>query len=113
MDHESCVRVIFKECTDRDGFLVKLRTGEFSQEQYNSLFHALQEFREMIRDQEYIEREVAYCLYFLDIGLLGAVKLYPKTEAEKMLIKKARYECSQLIIEILTPESLKNIPTKL
>ncbi|MGB8213179.1 MAG: hypothetical protein WCE68_06430 [Anaerolineales bacterium] len=106
MNRQNCIEIIYSECTSMDGFLVKLRSREFSKNQYESLLNALSEFRELIRGQDYIERKVTYCLYNLDIALTGALKVYSRTEIEKGLIQSAHQEFSKLIIDILTPESL-------
>ena len=106
MDRQNCVAVIRHECIATEGFLIRLRGREFSREQYDHLMQALYMYREIIRGQDWIEREIAYCLYFLDLELVSALKYFPREEAERTLISEAQLRCSDLIIEILTPEQM-------
>ncbi len=111
MNRQDCVETIR---TAGGEFHVRLRGREFSREHYNQLMQALRAFREMIRGQDWIEREVAIHLYYLDLGLRGALEHFPRTEAERRLINEAQLECSELILEILTPEYMTGpIPEEL
>lgn len=62
MDRKESVEVIVYECIAGNGFLVKLRGNEFSQEQFNRLFQALVYYRDFIKNHEFMERRVAYCI---------------------------------------------------
>ena len=101
MDRQDCVATIAKASTE---FLVRLRGREFSHEHYNTLMLTLRAYRDIIRGQDWLEREVVYWLYYLDLGLRAALDFFPRTEAERTLINEAQLECSNLILEILTPE---------
>ncbi len=105
MNRQNCVSTIYKECVDPEGFLVKLRGGQFSQSQYEVLLKALVEFREFIRGQEYIERKVVYCLYYLDVEFLGALKSNFWVDHGARVIQKAQRDMSAVITEIFTLES--------
>ena len=114
MHRDECVAVIRYECIASGGFLARLRGREFSHEHYSRLMQALKAYREIIRGQDWIEREVAHCLYFLDLDLRAALEDFPRTEAERALIRKVQLECSELILEILTPEYMTGpIPDEL
>jgi hypothetical protein len=65
------------------------------------------EYQDLIKEEELIERKVAYCLHFLDIELLSATKYYPKTEAEKRMINEVYSEVSEIIEGIIIPESMR------
>jgi hypothetical protein len=106
MDRKECVETIMYECIAGNGFLVRLRGNDFSLAQFERLIQALMCYRDLIRNQEYIDRSVAYCLYFLDSELIGAIK-YSSKEKEKPLLQTAHEKASELIIEILTPENMK------
>ncbi len=101
MDRQECVVTIG---VASDEFLLRLRGREFSREHYDTLMQALRAYRELIRGQEWIEREVAHWLYYLDLELRAALTTFPRTEAERALINEAQLACSTLIVEILTPE---------
>jgi hypothetical protein len=104
MVRKECVDIILYECIATNGFITNLRGREFSQESYDRLKTALTQYREMIRDEEFIERSVASCLHFLDIALLGAMENFPRTEKEEILIINANNILNTLLTEILTPE---------
>lgn len=114
MDRRDCVATIRYECIAGGGFLARLRGREFSAEHYDKLIQALRAYREMIRGQDWIERVVAYCLYYLDLDLRAALDFFPRTEEERALMSQAQLECSELILEILTPEYMTGpIPDEL
>jgi hypothetical protein len=99
------VSVIRRECESIDGFLVELRAGNFSIERYDELIRAIRAYREMVRGTDHIRRTVVIDLYYLDIELAGALNVQrnlPHYEA----LQKAQIECSELIIEVFTPESM-------
>lgn len=106
MDRKECVETIIFECIAGNGFLVKLRGNYFSLEQFERLINALKCYRDLIQNQELLDRSVAYCLYFLDSELIGAIKYFSK-EKEKPLLQTAHEKASELIIEILTPENMR------
>ena len=101
MDRQDCVATIRTAGME---FIVRLRGREFSREHYEALMQALRVYREIIRGQDWIEREVAYYLYYIDLSFRGALEHFPRTEEERTLINKTQLECSELILEILTPE---------
>jgi hypothetical protein len=97
------IYTIRDECEAEDGFLVNLREGRFLSNQYNDLIRALAAYRNIIRGEKLMEREVVACLYYLDLELRAAVNVFgnqPQFEE----VKKAQLECSELILEIITPE---------
>lgn len=76
---------------------------------YSGLIAALGSYRDMVHGQDYISREVANCLYFLNVTLLGACFQADATTSSGERIFRARQECSALIAEILMPESLSDV----
>lgn len=111
MNRHDCVATIRTAGTE---FIVRLRGREFSYDHYNALMQALLAYKEIIRGQDWIEREVAYYLYYIDLGFSGALEFFPRTEEEHTLINKTQLECSELILEILTPEYMTGpIPDEL
>lgn len=107
------IHVIHYECIGTNGFLSKLRGLEFSETHYKNLIDALKLYRNEIKEQEIMERSAAYCLYYLEIGLSAAMKHYPKSDDEKQFIENVYIECSNLIIEIITPDFMKGpLPEK-
>jgi hypothetical protein len=114
MNREESVAAIRYECIAIEGFLAKLRGREFSQQHYDKLLTALLAYREIIREQDWIEREVACCLYYLDLDLRASLETSPRNEIEHTLIKNTQLECSSLVLEILTPEYMTGpVPNEL
>lgn len=97
------VNVIRRECESIDGFLVELRAGRFLVERYTELMQAIRAYREIVRGTDHIRRTIAIDLYYLDIGLLGALKTHQNLPHYEVL-QDAQIECSELIIEVFTPE---------
>lgn len=106
MSRDELVATIKYECLAGEGFLTKLRSREFSHEHYNVLLEALLAYRQIIREQDWIEREVACCLYYLDLDLRAALKTFPRNDTEHRLINNVQLKCSDLVLEILTPEHM-------
>lgn len=104
MNRKDCITIILHECISSEGFLPKLRGREFDQEGYDRLLQAIRVYRDLIRGETWIEREVTYCLYYLDLELAGALDRFPRTESERIMITKVQIECSELILEVFTPE---------
>jgi hypothetical protein len=114
MENQNCTDVILYECLSIEGFLTKLRGREFAQLQFETLMDAIRQYREIVRDQEQIDRKVASCLYFLEVELISALRYFPQKEEEEKRIQKAYIEISQLTIEVLTPETMiGDLPTEL
>ena len=97
------VNVIRRECESIDGFLVELRAGIFVRERYTELLEALRAYRELIRHTDHIRRVVAIDLYYLDLGLSDALTTHRNKPHYKVL-QEAQLECSNVIIEIFTPD---------
>jgi hypothetical protein len=107
MNTSNIIEAILYECIAANGFLSKLRALDFSKVQYENLLQALNLYRDQVKEKEFIERSVAYCLYYLDLGISDAIKYYPKNEDERRFIENVYVECSNLISEILTPDIMK------
>jgi hypothetical protein len=101
MNRQTCVETIVNESME---FLVELRARKFSEKHFSKLIQALQEYRDLVKGNELMERAVAHNIYFLELGLSAALKHFPETEAEKTLIENAYDECAALTVEIITPE---------
>jgi len=104
MDRKDCVAAILQECMAARGFLTELRGRHFDRERYNRLMRAMRTYRDLIRGEACMEREVACCLYYLDLDLRAALNSFPRTPEERAMMNEAQLVCSELIIEILTPE---------
>jgi hypothetical protein len=105
MNRDVCIEIIYRETTEVDGFLVQLREGKFAQQHFEELLAAMHQYREIVRGQESVDRLVVICLYYLNVGLLGALTQNHWPPAERTLVQRADETCSQLIIDIYTPES--------
>jgi hypothetical protein len=104
---DKLVDVIYYECIAAQGFLSQLRSSEFSEMHYQKLISALKLYRDRVKEQDMMERGVAYCLYYLELGLGDAIHHYPKNEQEKKFIENIYVECSNMILEILTPDFMR------
>src|SRR6266540_5745264 len=107
MSTSKIIDIILYECIGLHGFLVRLRALEFSEVHYENLLNALRAYRDETKEKEFIDRSVACCLYYLELGMSNALQYYPKNEGEKQFIENVYVECSNLIIEILTPDKMK------
>jgi|GEM_PF-6477984 hypothetical protein len=105
MEEAYPVNVIRRECESIDGFLVGLRAGTFLIEQYTELLQAIRTYRELVRNTEHIRRLVAIDLYYLDLALSDALTTH-QNKAHYPALKKAQLECSNVIIEVFTPEDI-------
>jgi hypothetical protein len=106
MSEEQAINTILHQCVDEDGFLVSLHVRrEFRQEDYSELVAALKTYREIISDEEAINRKIAGVLYYLVVVLSNQVTAFPRSEAEKQLINRALAECSEIVEDIFTPDS--------
>ncbi len=103
MDKDVCI----KQIIDNGGELfAELRYGRFSDKYFTPFIQALSAYREMIRGEKNIEREIAGALFFVDIGftsaLTGTLKL---SEEKKALISLAYEEFAPFIMDVFNPES--------
>ncbi len=105
MEEPYPINVIRRECESIGGFSIELRAGRFLVEQYRELLQAIRDYREMVRGTDYIRRTVAIDLYYLDLELSGSLTTHRNFPHYEQL-KTAQLECSELIIEVLTPESM-------
>lgn len=103
MNRQAYIDTIRQECESRAGFLLKLRQRIFAIDHYNRLLQALRLYRETIRGDPLIEREVVICLYYCDLDMRAALD-YFHSEPDHTAFREAQLECSELILEILTPE---------
>jgi hypothetical protein len=105
MEEPYPVNVIRRECESIGGFAIELRAGHFLVDQYTELLQAIRDYREMVRGMDNIRRTVAIDLYYLDVELSGALNTH-RNLPHYELLKTAQLECSELIIEVFTPESM-------
>jgi hypothetical protein len=106
MNFEECKEIIKYECIAGNGFVVKLRGGEFTKSQFEKLYEALIFYKKFIEDKEMMEKEIVYCLYFLDVEITGVLKYFIKSDTYQEL-SLAQQKCSQLIVDIFTPKKFK------
>ena len=103
MDKYACIKQIVDSGM---GLATELRYGRFSDKYFTPFIQALSAYREMIRGEKNIEREIAGALFFVDIGftsaLTGTLKL---NEEKKALISLAHQEFAPLIMDVFNPES--------
>ncbi len=90
------------ECTDANGFLVRLHSHrDFDESRFQTLLDALGSLKETIADQKLIDRAVAGCLAFLLLTLAEQLDSFPRTENERRLIHDAFARSYDLVESIL------------
>lgn len=103
MDKKVCIEQIINNGVK---LFAELRYGHFSDEYFTPFIQALRAYREMIRGEKKIEREIAEALFFGEFGftsaLSGTLKL---NEGKKALISAAHQEFVPLMMAILNPEA--------
>jgi hypothetical protein len=105
MKREEALEIILYQCNAPQGFSPKLRNLEFSKNEFDQLYKALEVFLESIRGEQLLERSVAISLYYLEVDFMGAVN--HKQDWEEELYEQvvdAHNRCWGLVERILTPE---------
>jgi hypothetical protein len=97
-------KTIIYECMAGDGFLSQLRARNYLPNKFEDLVNALKDYRELVRNKDYMERAVAYCVYILDFELSASLDYFQRNEEERLIIENATEICTPLIHEILAPE---------
>lgn len=87
------------------GLGIELREGRLSDEYYPTVLRALTEYRESIRGERLIDRELAGALHYLDITFLGALE-YTGFETEKRrLLGQVHQRFVPIMQDIFSPNS--------
>jgi hypothetical protein len=113
MDREKLIEKIIFECIAGEGFLSQLRARNFLPDRLSELLDALKEYKQLIKNDQVIEKAVAYSVYSLDYELTAALDYFPKNEEERSKIENAIEMCTPLVHEILAPEWMRGpLPDK-
>lgn len=102
MNLKAIEQTIIHHCTNKDGFLARLKVDRvFDEDAYCHLLAAMRGYREVIADSDVISRQVAGCLHFLVYTLLLELDTFPAYVRESRLVQDAHAECWELVQEIL------------
>lgn len=103
MNRGACIKQIIDSSIE---LCAELRYGYFSDKYFTPFIQALSAYREMIRGEKNIEREIAEALFFVEFGFTSALSGDLKLNQEKQaLISVAHQEFVPLMMAILNPES--------
>lgn len=105
MNNQIVIQNIIRECTENDGFLVKLHAyNVFDNERYRFLIDHLSRYRTMLGDRPEMSRSVAGCLLALQQEIDNHIYLSSqgrKSTGEAANIAAAYEELWQLINDIM------------
>lgn len=105
MSDQIVIQNIIRECTENDGFLVKLHAYHvFDNERYRLLIDHLSRYRTLLGDRPEMSRSVAGCLLALQQEIDNQINLSSqdrKSDKESADIAAAYEELWQLINDIM------------
>lgn len=102
MDREMCLNQIVENGME---VFVALRKNRFPKKHSERLVQALREYRDLIRGERKIEREVAASIRYLEIAFIMALDSAGSDKEEQNRIGELHQEVVPIIEGIINPES--------